>query len=153
MYMHINDGFHFPTLIYDNYCSSCSKFAMAIYRLSRRRIEIMGHYDTERSTRLKQSVFKNYPKDPTRMFWYVKEGRAFASRSGLLELLKDLPLMVLGISKYSEANLVDQKCSKACYIGNNFYSRYGCGDDPRSISKRINYLLKNSDSVHWSFSQ
>lgn len=145
--------FHFPTLIYDNYCSSCSKFAMAIYHLSRRRIEIMGHYDTERSTRLKQSVFKNYPKDPTRMFWYVKEGRAFASRSGLLELLKDLPPMILGISKYSKTTLVDQKCSKACYIGNNFYSRYGCGDDPRSVSKRIKYLLKNSDSLHWSLQE
>ena len=145
--------FHFPTLIYDNYCSSCSKFAMAIYHLSRGRIEIMGHYDTERSTRLKQSVFKNYPKDPTRMFWYVKEGRAFASRSGLLELLKDLPQMILGISKYSKATLVDQKCVKACYIGNNFYSRYGCGDDPRSVTKRIKYLLKNSDSLHWSLQE
>ncbi|VFJ14690.1 hypothetical protein [Candidatus Nitrosocosmicus franklandus] len=145
--------FHFPTLIYDNYCSSCSKFAMAIYHISRKRIEIMGHYDTERSTRLKNSVFKNYHKDPTRMFWYVKEDRAYASRSGLLQILRDLPKMILGISKYSQATLVDQKCSKACYIGNNFYSQYGCGDDPRSISKRIKYLLKNSDSLRWSLQE
>lgn len=142
--------FHCPTLIYDNYCSSCSKFAKAIYHLSRKRIEILGHYDTDRSTRLKQVVFKNYPKDPTRMFWYIKEEKAFASRAGLIQILKDLPQMILGLSKYEKVPLVDQKCSKACYIGNNFYSRYGCGDDPKSISKRINYLLKNSDSVQWS---
>ncbi|HKR73938.1 MAG TPA: hypothetical protein VJR94_07485 [Candidatus Nitrosocosmicus sp.] len=145
--------FHYPTLIYDNYCSSCSKFAMAIYLLSRKRIEIMGHFDTERSTRLKKIVFKDYSKDPTRMFWYVKEGSAFASRSGLLEILKDLPQMILGISKYGKVSLIDQKCSKACYIGNNFYSRYGCGDDPKSISMRIRYLLKNSDSLNWSLQE
>ncbi|HEU5119760.1 MAG TPA: hypothetical protein VFT71_02130, partial [Candidatus Nitrosocosmicus sp.] len=128
-------------------------FAMAIYHLSRRRIEIIGHYDTERSTRLKHAVFKNYPKDPTRMFWYVKDGSAFASRSGLLEILNDLPQMILGTSRYCKVTLVDQKCSKACYIGNNFYSRYGCGDDLKSISKRIKYLLKNSDSIHWSLQE
>lgn len=143
--------FHYPTLIYDNYCASCSKFAMAIYHLSRGSIEIMGHFDTQKSTRLKQMVFKNYLKDPTQMFWYVKEGSAFASRSGLIEILKDLPLMILGISKHERVALADQNCSKACYIGNNFYSRYGCGDDPLSISKRIKYLLKNTDSINWSF--
>ena len=145
------EKFHYPTLIYDNYCSSCSKFAKAIYHLSRRRIEILGHYDTDRSARLKQAVFKNYANDPTRMFWYIKEGKAFASRSGLIQILMDLPQMILGVSKYDKVNLVDQKCSKACYIGNNFYSRYGCGDDPKSISKRIRYLLKNSDSIQWTF--
>ena len=113
----------------------------------------MGHFDTEKSTRLKQRVFKKYDKDPTRMFWYIKKGKAFASRTGLLEILKDLPLMIIGISKYDQATLVDQKCSKACYIGNNFYSRYGCGDDPKSISMRIKYLLKNSDSLHWSLQE
>ncbi|WP_161486410.1 hypothetical protein [Candidatus Nitrosocosmicus hydrocola] len=113
----------------------------------------MGHFDTERSTRLKQKVFKGYEKDPTRMFWYVKEGKAFASRSGLLEILKDLPQMILGISKYDKIALVDQKCSKACYIGNNFYLKFGCGDDPKSISRRIRYLLKNSDSIKWSLQE
>ena len=145
----ISEDFHFPTLIYDNYCTSCSKFAQIIYRLSRKKIEILGHFDIERTKKLKEIVFKDYHKDSTRMFWYITEGKASASRHGLVQLFKDLILMMLGSNKFQEVKLVEQKCSKACYIGNSFYSQYGCGDDPKSVLKRIRYLLNNSDSVNW----
>ena len=82
--------FHFPVLIYDNYCSSCSKFANVIYNLSKKKIEILGHFDIERSTELKELVFDNYPNDPTRMFWYIKRDKAYASRKGLAQVVKDL---------------------------------------------------------------
>ena len=144
-----SDDFHYPTLIYDNYCSSCSKFARIIYILSRKKIEILGHFDNERTNKLKELVFKDYNKDSTRMFWYIKEGGASASRLGLIQLIKDLIPMVLGLSKYKEVSLVEQKCIKACYIGNNFYSKYGCGGDALSVFKRIRYLMSNSDSITW----
>ena len=148
MNRHLKD-FHYPTLIYDNYCSSCSKFACMIYRLSRKKIEILGHFDSERTNKLKELVFKDYKKDSTRMFWYIKEGKASASRLGLIQLVKDLIPMILGVSKYKEVSLVEQKCIKACYIGNNFYSNYGCGGDAMSVFKRIRYLMSNSDSITW----
>lgn len=144
-----SEDFHYPTLIYDNYCTSCSKFAHIIYILSRKKIEILGHFDIERSKKLKEIVFKDYNKDPTRMFWYIKEGKASASRFGLIQLLKDLIPMALGFGRYTKVSLVDQKCTKACYIGNSFFSDYGCGDDPESVLKRIKYLLSNSDSISW----
>lgn len=144
-----SEDFHYPTLIYDNYCTSCSKFAHIIYLISRKKIEILGHFDIERTKKLKEIVFKDYNKDTTRMFWYIKEGKASASRLGLISLIKDLIPMVLGLSKYKKVSLVEQKCAKACYIGNNFYSKYGCGDDPLSVFKRIRYLVSNSDSITW----
>src|SRR5690349_21594095 len=144
-----SEVFHYPTLIYDNYCSSCSKFARMIYILSRKKIEILGHFDNERTNKLKELVFKDYKKDSTHMFWYIKEGKASASRLGLIQLVKDLIPMILGVSKYKEVSLVEQKCTKACYIGNNFYSNYGCGGDALSVFKRIRYLMSNSDSITW----
>ena len=145
-----DEKFHFPVLIYDNYCSSCSKFANVIYRLSKKKIEILGHFDTERSTELKDLVFSNYSKDPTRMFWYVKRDRAYASRKGLVQVIIDLIGINLGLIRYKNVQLVDQKFSKSCYIGNNFYSHYGCGDDTKSVIKRISYLIRNTDSIRWN---
>ena len=145
-----DEKFHFPVLIYDNYCSSCSKFANLIYRLSKKKIEILGHFDTERSTELKDLVFSNYSKDPTRMFWYVKRDRAYASRKGLVQVIIDLIGINLGLIRYKNVQLVDQKFSKSCYIGNNFYSHYGCGDDTKSVIKRISYLIRNTDSIRWN---
>ena len=144
-----DDKFHFPVLIYDNYCSSCSKFAKIIYHLSKKRIEILGHFDIERSTKLKKLVFSNYSKDPTRMFWYVKKDKADASRKGLFYVILDLIKINLGLTEYENVQLVDQKFSKSCYIGNNFYSQYGCGDSTKSVFKRISYLIRNTDSVRW----
>ena len=145
-----NDKFHFPVLIYDNYCSSCSKFANVIYQISKKKIEILGHFDIERSTELKELVFSNYSKDPTRMFWYVKRDRAYASRKGLVQVIMDLIGINLGLIRYKNVQLVDQKFSKSCYIGNNFYSHYGCGDGTKSVIKRISYLIRNTDSIRWN---
>ncbi|MDF0680297.1 MAG: hypothetical protein P0116_04965 [Candidatus Nitrosocosmicus sp.] len=145
-----DEKFHFPVLIYDNYCSSCSKFANVIYNLSKKKIEILGHFDIERSTELKELVFSNYSKDPTRMFWYVKRDRAYASRKGLVQVIMDLIGINLGLIKYKNVQLVDQKVSKSCYIGNNFYSHYGCGGDTKSVLKRISYLIRNTDSIRWN---
>ena len=142
--------FHFPVLIYDNYCSSCSKFANVIYHLSKKKIEILGHFDIERSTELKKLVFSNYSKDPTRMFWYVKKDKAYASRKGLVQVIIDLIKINLGFTRYETVQLVDQKFSKSCYIRNNFYFQYGCGDDPKSVLKRMSYLFQNTDSIRWN---
>ena len=142
--------FHFPVLMYDNYCSSCSKFANVIYNLSKKKIEILGHFDIERSTELKELVFDNYPQDPTRMFWYIKRDKAYASRKGLAQVVIDLIKINLGLIKYEKVLLVDQKFSKSCYIRNNFYSQYGCGDDAKSVFKRISYLIRNTDSIRWN---
>ena len=103
-----NQKFHFPVLIYDNYCSSCSKFAKVVYNLSKKKIEILGHFDIERSTKLKELVFDNYPKDPTRMFWYIKRDKAYASRKGLAQVIIDLIKINLGLIKYNNVQLVDQ---------------------------------------------
>ena len=142
--------FHFPVLIYDNYCSSCSKFAQVIYRLSKRKIEILGHFDIERSLELKALVFHSYSKDPTKMFWYIKKDKAYASRNGLYQVIKDLIKINLGLIKYKDVQLVDQKLSKSCYIRNNFYYQYGCGDDAKSVFKRMSYLVRNTDSIQWN---
>ncbi len=143
-------NFHFPVLIYDNYCSSCSKFAQVIYNLSKKKIEILGHFDIERSTKLKELVFSNYSKDPTKMFWYVKRDKAYASRKGLAQVIIDLIKINLGLTKYKNVHLVDQKFSKSCYIRNNFYFKYGCGDDAKSVYRRISYLIRNTDTIRWN---
>lgn len=147
----IDPVFHFPVLLYDNYCVSCSKFALTVYHLSKKNVEILGHFDIDKSQKLKNIVFQGYDKDPTRMFWFIKKGKAYASRGGLIQLIKEIIKINLGIVRYSKIGLVDQKMSHSCRLYNDFHLHHGCGNDIKSNLKRFSYLIHNSDKVEWDY--
>lgn len=78
-----------PLLIYDDRCSSCSKFALWARRLSGGWIRLAGHYYSPEASKVKKSIFPdNY--DPTQMFWLINEKGAFGARSGLMEVFKEI---------------------------------------------------------------
>ena len=78
-----------PLLIYDDRCSSCSKFALWARRLSGGWIRLAGHYYSSEASKVKKSIFPdNY--DPTQMFWLINENGAFGARSGLMEVFKEI---------------------------------------------------------------
>lgn len=147
------DEFHFPVLIYDNYCLVCSRFAKFIYYVSGNKIEILGHYDSEKSKKIKDIVFSNYPKDPTNMFWIITKNGAFGSRLGLLILVRELLKIKLGIVHYDKVHktilqetICDILLAKPL---DQSISCLGCQNGFKSTINRIFYLFKNSDFVQW----
>ena len=78
-----------PLLIYDDMCSSCTKFAKTAAKLSRGWIEIAGHYKSIEAINIKKAVFPcNF--DPTKMFWLINKKGAFGARAGLIQASKEV---------------------------------------------------------------
>ena len=79
---------HYPVLIYDNFCTSCTSFAKFINSILGGKITMLGHYTTQ-GKEFKQTIFlKDY--DGTEMFWFVTEKKAYGGRNGLQQLIKYL---------------------------------------------------------------
>ena len=78
-----------PMLIYDDRCSSCTKFAKTANTLSRGWIHIAGHYYSYEATEAKKIVFPaDY--DATKMFWLINKSGAYGARRGLIPVIKEI---------------------------------------------------------------
>jgi hypothetical protein len=84
-----SNNFSRPLLIYDDKCSSCTKFAKAAATLSRGWIRTAGHYYSEEATEARKKVFPAY-YDPTKMFWLINRKGAYGARLGLVYLTKEI---------------------------------------------------------------
>jgi hypothetical protein len=84
-----SNKFSRPLLIYDDKCSSCTKFARAASTLSRGWIRIAGHYYSEEAIEVRKTVFPEY-YDPTKMFWLINKKGAYGARLGLVHLTKEI---------------------------------------------------------------
>ena len=77
--MGLSHMFSRPMLIYDDRCSSCTKFAKTANILSRGWIHIAGHYYSYEATEAKKIVFPaDY--DATKMFWLINKSGAYGAR-------------------------------------------------------------------------
>ncbi|CAI9830981.1 MAG: hypothetical protein MPI95_02655 [Nitrosopumilus sp.] len=72
------------TIIYDDQCGSCSKFARAAFRAARGRIRAVGHY-TDEGARIGREMLGPSARE---MFWVIEDGRAYGGRSALLPLAR-----------------------------------------------------------------
>lgn len=101
---------HYPVLIYDNFCTSCTIFAKFINRISDGKLTMLGHY-TQQGGEFKQTIFlEDY--DGTEMFWFVTKKKAYGGRNGLQQLVKYLFSIKHG--NYS-ANTFDlNECTTNC---------------------------------------
>ncbi len=81
--------FERPYLIYDNYCYACYKFASLMKFFSRNRIQILGHYNSEKSSKIKKMIFPS-DYDSTKMFWLINKHGAWGARAGLIPLFKEI---------------------------------------------------------------
>lgn len=74
-----------PVLIFDDKCSSCTVFALYVFKCSRGQIDCIGHYSVE-GEKFRKLIFPpNY--NETEMFWIITSNYAYGGRSGLLPLI------------------------------------------------------------------
>jgi hypothetical protein len=78
-----------PLLIYDDKCSSCTKFAKTANILSRGWIHTAGHYYSQEAIKARKLVFPP-DFDATKMFWLINKDGAYGARSALLPVIKEI---------------------------------------------------------------
>lgn len=87
--MGLSHKFSRPLLIYDDKCSSCTRFAKAAGNLSKGWIRTAGHYYSEEAIEAKKIIFPaNY--DATKMFWLINKNGAYGARLGLVQVAKEI---------------------------------------------------------------
>ena len=141
--MSVSQKFFRPLLIYDDKCSSCTKFARAAAALSRGWIRTGGHYYSQEAIEAKKIIFPA-EYDPTRMFWLINKKGAYGARLGLVQVAKEI---VSGFFKAKEVkndvnnnNNNSRNYVLACYYKDQMMS---CGSTENTI-RRIISLMRNS---------
>ena len=103
--MNASEIFSRPLLIYDDKCSSCTKFANIATALSGGHIRIAGHYFSDEAIRSKNMIFpKNF--DPTGMFWLINKNGAYGARCGLIQVIKEIIVALIKIRTIKKTNKV-----------------------------------------------
>ena len=144
--MDLSSRFSIPLLIYDDKCSSCTKFAKTANSLSRGRIRIAGHYYSKEAIEAKKIVFpRNY--DPTKMFWLINKKGAYGARVGLIQVVKEI---IIGWLKGNEMKNNKNNNKNNNSKNYNLYCEYNnsvmsCDSSSKSLLKRIINMLRNSE--------
>ncbi len=152
--MDLSSRFSIPLLIYDDKCSSCTKFAKTANTLSRGRIRIAGHYYSKEAIEAKKMVFPtNY--DPTKMFWLINKKGAYGARLGFIQVVKEIVIgwfkgkgMKKGM-KNNKNNNNDNNSNNSNLSCEYKDSVMSCGSSPDSILKRIINMMRNSGRVNF----
>lgn len=103
--MDASEIFSRPLLIYDDKCSSCTKFANIAKALSGGHIRTAGHYYSDEAIQSKDMIF---PKtfDPTGMFWLINKNGAYGARCGLIQVIKEIIVALIKIRTIKKADTV-----------------------------------------------
>jgi hypothetical protein len=113
-----------PLLIYDDTCYHCGRFAQAVRRLSRGRIEIIGHYSREGMS-VKSKIFPE-GFDSTTMSWLVKDKQAFGGRNQLIPIAVEIVKGIVKPSSKNDIHQINLLCSNeelSCSRPNDFVKR------------------------------
>ena|SRR5215203_6528494 len=129
-----------PLLIYDDKCSSCTKFAKAAAKLSRGRIRIAGHYFSQEAIDTKKTVFPS-DYDPTKMFWLINKNGAFGARSGLFQSIKEI---IIGNFKSISKSEYSKDHNKVAATECSYSDRESCMSTRTTLSRMYN-MMRNSD--------
>src|ERR687897_3271626 len=143
--MNLSSKFSIPLLIYDDKCSSCTKFAKTANTLSRGRIRIAGHYYSNEAIEAKKIVFPaNY--DSTKMFWLINKKGAFGARLGLIQVVKEI---VIGLFQGKRIKNNNNKNNSNNYNLSCEYKDLGLSCGSESILKRIINMIRNSGRIQF----
>ncbi len=147
--MSFSSMFSRPLLIYDDKCSSCSKFARTAAKLSGGWIRIAGHYYSQEAIDSKKMIFPpGY--DATKMFWLINSKGAFGARLGLVQVAKEI---VLGIFKamfkaqpnskdHNNNNINNNSLAETC----NYSDKDSCMSTKNTLG-RVFDLMKNGEKI------
>ena len=143
--MNLSSKFSIPLLIYDDKCSSCTKFAKTANTLSRGRIRIAGHYYSNEAIEAKKIIFPaNY--DSTKMFWLINKKGAFGARLGLIQVVKEI---VIGLFQGKRIKNNNNKNNSNNYNLSCEYKDLGLSCGSESILKRIINTIRNSGRIQF----
>ena len=140
--MQLSDTFSRPWLIYDDKCSSCTKFARAAAALSRGWIRTGGHYYSQEVIEVKKIIFPaDY--DPTKMFWLINKKGAYGARLGLVQVAKEI---ISGLFKRKVKNYINNSGNDINYIlACDYKNQTMSCRSAENILKRIINMMRNSD--------
>lgn len=95
-----------PTVVYDNQCYLCVKFAKMIEFLSRGNLTIIGHY-SDSGIKLRKMLGES----ALEMFWLIDKKTAYGGRAALLPLLRAI---ITTKQVRSNKIKVDVQCKQDC---------------------------------------
>ena len=95
-----------PTVVYDNQCYLCVKFAKTVEFLSRGNLTIIGHY-SDSGIKLRKMLGES----ALEMFWLIDKKTAYGGRAALLPLLKAI---ITTKQVRSNKTKVDVQCKQDC---------------------------------------
>jgi hypothetical protein len=125
-----------PLLIYDDKCSSCTKFAKATSIVSRGWIRLAGHYYSDEAMQAKKIIFPaDY--DSTRMFWLINENGAYGARSGLIQVVKEI---IIGLYK-GKGVKNDRNYNKNHVVSCKYKDQVmPCGSTENTVKRIVNMI-------------
>jgi hypothetical protein len=134
-----------PLLIYDDSCSSCTKFAKVASIVSRGWIRIAGHYYSVEAMQAKKIIFPaGY--DSTRMFWLINKNGAYGARSGLVQVVKEI---IIGLYKGKRVKKEENNDKKNYVISCEHKDQImPCGSTENTL-KRIVNMIRSSARFHF----
>lgn len=95
-----------PTVVYDNQCYLCVKFAKTVEFLSRGNLTIIGHY-SDSGIKLRKMLGES----ALEMFWLIDKKTAYGGRAALLPLLRAI---ITTKQVRSNKTKVDVQCKQDC---------------------------------------
>jgi len=95
-----------PTVVYDNQCYLCVKFAKTVEFLSRGNLTIIGHY-SDPGIKLRKMLGES----ALEMFWLIDKKTAYGGRAALLPLLRAI---ITTKQVRSNKTKVDVQCKQDC---------------------------------------
>jgi hypothetical protein len=145
--MKVSQMFSRPLLIYDDKCSSCTRFAKTAKALSRGWIRVAGHYYSNEAREAKGIVFPA-DFDATKMFWLINRSGAYGARRALLQVMKEI---IVGLFRGKRIDQVRIDWE------NSFNSPESCKYTSQSVScesakntlKRFISMIRNSDALQF----
>jgi hypothetical protein len=145
--MRVSQMFSRPLLIYDDKCSSCTRFAKTAKALSRGWIRVAGHYYSNEAREAKSIVFPA-DFDATNMFWLINSDGAYGARRALMQVMKEIFIGLFRGKQINEVKIDGE---------NSFNSPESCKYTGQSVScesakntlKRIISMIRNSDALHF----
>ena len=95
-----------PTVVYDNQCYLCVKFAKMVEFLSRGNLTIIGHY-SDSGIKLRKMLGES----ALEMFWLIDKKTAYGGRAALLPLLRAI---ITTKQVRSNKTKIDVQCKQDC---------------------------------------
>ena len=143
--MTLSSMFSQPLLLYDDKCSSCTKFAKTANILSKGWIRTAGHYYSQEAIEARKLVFPP-DFDATKMFWLINKGGAYGARSGLLPVIKEiLSGNFKQVRKKEEEKEKQDDYISAC----NYNEQTSCMCTTISTIKRILNMMRNGRQFYF----